>query len=209
MPGHCTDQLGLQDARQSTTDPGAVLEHDPKSCSNRPRVYAGINSASMGPGCGWPPPGCPAPPPSAPRAERGRRVRCRHHVAPVQRGERGIDHLGHPFRPRRGPTVHTPAVGPSFCRRWRRSVPAAWAVTTSPLASQALGMSRPASRLRRPGVNEHPGAQHQQAPWAAAGVTQTLVCRASARPGRSTRRCWAVRRAVGRQAHPFRGSVVQ
>lgn len=115
------------------------------------------------------------------------------------------------FRPRRGPTVHTPADGTSFRRRWRRSVPAAWAVTTSPLAAQALGMSRPASRLRRPGVNEHPGAQYQQAPWVAAGagVTRTLVGRATARPGRSTRRCRAVRRAVGRQAHPFRGSVVQ
>lgn len=63
--------------------PVPFLNTTPRSCYNRPRVCAGINSASMGPVCGRPPPGCRAPPPSAPRAERGRRVRYKHHVAPV------------------------------------------------------------------------------------------------------------------------------
>lgn len=96
VPGHCTDQLGLQDARQSTADPGAVLEHD----------LPGVATTDLGSArASTPPRWALAAVGRRPDAEFRRPQLLErsevaesgytHHVVPVQRGERGTDHLGH------------------------------------------------------------------------------------------------------------------
>lgn len=144
VPGHCTDQLGLQDARQSTADPGAVLEHDPQELLQPTSGLRGHqlrldgpwlrlaaarmpSSATLSSSSGARSPS-PVQTPRRPRSAR--RARHRSPGAPIPPSSRTDG--SHPRR-------RTLILSPLATERARCMA----CDHFSPLASQSLGMSRP------------------------------------------------------------------